>query len=1030
VHLVAQGAGGVVSVQFQYSADSGTTWNNINSAVSESNGVYSTEWTVPVAVYNTTVEVRAHGLSSVNTPIGTDGENDTVLVSSSAHSVNISTPAGSAASPSVGVYQLPSGGDFHGVLSGTAGDNSATPDIELAAGNGNTMADNVGDMAADGTRSFSGVVDFGTNPSFADNTTSPATPNYTPVTAQDASDDVSTVTLYNQTIADIKADNANQSVKTGSTGTVTFTVVDQNGKAIAGARVFSESTLPSQTAGGPTTPFIGTGGYKTTNSLGQVTFTGLAASSGGTASKFYANVGGTAAYDPGVDFERTVTVTSYDQVATTLAGASKDGSAFDRDEFASGDITETLTDQNGNPIQGQVVNYQWTGTKFSDGTATTPSSVAVATTNANGVINVPLPSDTTSGNWTLNAWIEKDGNPGEGSGDFQAAPLNLKIGQAQVVWNDGDRVSVKQGTTQTFKGSVQLEDGTKLPNRSISVDFYPNGDAVIAAQADQSGPGTVTRNSDTNASVKTDANGDFGVAVADPAGTITTSPDYGDDLYGTGAVFGGNWLETDFMDTTVAQVHVYGSGYRSENVGGWNDPVPGVPQQLNNIRVTNAANQTLVGVPVTVSVDHGYITPDTNDGAPSIAGLTPATAPAEGGLVGAWKDLGQSVTVNTGDHGQISRQIAVSMGHDDGFADGDVTTTVSIKAAGVSPTTAPTIEWYAGEPMNPGAVTLAFSSNQTGGNEHQGNGSQILPKAATDLNVYLTPTATDQFGNVTGQDVDLTNAGVGSAPGSADSRFAVHSDDAGDQTVSGKVTDDTTTWTDGDTVTAGFQASVKNGSQTISGDAPTINWYDVDLSASSYNLTHNTANKVKPGTTVTETYTAKDQNGQPLAGYDVGYLRTGPDPLQDGNVNYGGYTNANGVSTYIFQGTKAGKAIITAIMGDDDGNVVPASQVNDQVTFAAVGQVSIRPHLKLRNSGSKDSATVQTSRAAKGAKVTFYRVNAHGHAVKIGTAKLGKNGKVTKKFSDKNGNKVTRYFARVAATAKTFKAKTPTKGIR
>ncbi|GAB3851184.1 hypothetical protein GCM10028801_00240 [Nocardioides maradonensis] len=993
VHLVAEAGAGISQVQFVYNDGSD---HNIGATVTANpDGYYSAEWTVPVALNNTSVKFKAVGLDGLGNVIATTALGTATTVKPGGNAVNLAaTPA------SVGVYHTPGGNDY-GVVSGTTNDGSASPsiDLDVVGGGATTHPDVVGDVSGT-TRTFAGAADF-TGYSW-DSSANPT--NDAIVTATDGSDDATVVHLYKQTIGTgTTAVAASTNVKDGDTTSVTVTVLDQNGKPVAGASVVSPSVFAF--------PFVFyPGGTATTNSKGQVTFANVPGTPAGQAYDFFVDDNGDGSYNAGTEIKRSVTIKSYTASATTVTIGSAD-KGYDRDELAGNEFSATVKDQNGNPFAGDL-SYRWTTTGFGGG-ATTVEPTGQLTPNAQGKVTVPAPAG--NGVSKLEVWADLDGNPGPSGNDVQATPLTVSIGQAQVKWNDGARVSVNAGTTHTFKGSLQLPDGTTLGGRSFTASFSPNGDAVVAAQGAQ--PSGTSRVDNTHVNVTTAADGSFGVAINDQT---LTSADYGDVLTaGSGDYAPGVSLRTDFMDTAVAHVYSYGNPF-GENIGGNSSATPGIPQRLENIRVTNAAGQSLVGVPVTLSVDHGYFTPDTNDGpGTDLSQLTPAAPAAEGGVIGDWKSSGSSITVTTGEHGNVGHNYAIAIGHDDAFAagNGQLTTKLSITAAGHTPATTPTISWDASNPLNPGALSLAFASD---------NDSTILPKASTALDVNLVPTATDQFGNDTGRSVDLTSSGVGSVQPSATDEFGVSSGAAGDQTIHGSVTVDVTKWgADADAVTAGYQPSVApTGSQALTADAPTINWYTVDLAHSTYTLTHNTANTVTPGTTVTETFKAIDQFGQPLAGYAVDFLRTGPDTLQNGNGSGSGTTNAKGVATYIFQGTKAGSAVITGIMHDSwfGDPVVAESQLNDTVTFAnaAPAPIAISAKLTGKNTATgNDKLTIAASSSkAAGATATIYKVVA-GKMIKVGTVKLGATGKASKTITDKKKAAKTTYVVKIAKTAAT-----------
>ncbi len=315
-------------------------------------------------------------------------------------------------------------------------------------------------------------------------------------------------------------------------------------------------------------------------------------------------------------------------------------------------------------------------------------------------------------------------------------------------------------------------------------------------------------------------------------------------------------------------------------------------------------------------------------------------------------------------------------------------------------------------------VERAAASDQTVG---------ILPKAPTAESVYYNVFATDQFGNlVPGQSIDLTdtlnhaymngdenNSSVDSQLKSDLPVLRLDSDVAGDQAVTGSWTADTRTWTDGEPLTAGFQPSVKLTSpgKTVKDTGETVNWYTIDFAQSTYTMTHDTANIVPVGTTVLMTYTAIDQNGEPINGVDVDFFRTGPDMYQDGDFNSGSTTGQDGKASYVFAGAKAGTATVQGLITDSSpiggDQIVSESRATDSVKFAGPALQTIQALLGGSSNGAKaDKLTVNAPSAAKGAKVKLFKI-VNGMRKLVGTSYLNGSGDRTFTVADKNGNKKT-----------------------
>ena len=556
----------------------------------------------------------------------------------------------------------------------------------------------------------------------------------------------------------------------------------------------------------------------------------------------------------------------------------------------------------------------------------------------------------------------------------------------------------------------------------------------MAAQVDQ--PAGTTRAGvpfgDHRVHVTTGSGGAFGVAVADP--NVSSDPSEFDRRL-TGAPtmpsnpFSPGDLEVDFMDVTVAHVSI--GGESPITIGG-HVRTPGRPAEVGDVVVENAAHQLLTDVPVTISVDHGYLTPSTST---SPAQLTPAVGnQVEGGKIGEWKSLGDSVTISTADgpvgggsgRGRVSDQVAEAIGRDAAFDDdGQVTTRTTATAAGHSDTDP--ITWSSSDPLNPGEVKLAFGD---------GNVSRILPKAHTGLSVNLDLTTTDQFGNRLDQSTtvtdDTTSASVnspatGQFTGDGEHVHATASA-AGEQNITAK-------WSSADTNTWHFVPgspghwTMLGGSEDVTGAAPKITWYEVDLAASKYTMKHTGGSLVAPGGAVTETYTAIDQMGQPISGMQVDFFRAGPDKLQDGNAqqyNHTTDTDANGKAQYVFQGTTGGTAHLTGVMYDSLDHQVQASHVADTVKFgtpAPTGGSTVsgppQPTLILRNWRRGDRLIIESHTSANaGALVAIYKRH-HHKWIRVRFTRLDRNGVAKVTLKDHNGRRFTKYVARVGATANT-----------
>jgi len=1039
VHLLANAGTGVSQVRFEYGTNVAGPFTAI-ATVNRTNGAFSTEWTPPVGVYNLPVHVRAVAIDSV----GVDGnvDDNVATVTSNQDSIDISNAAGSA----IGVFDQPyatvsglraaAAAKDLGAASATTSDVAANPAVKFSTPyNATSNDEDVASTPATGatSRSVSGPVDFtGYNwGTLVDADQAVVEAN---VGGVSGGSDAEAVTVYQQTITTVTAAAVSPTVQGAGTTSAIVTVLDQNGKPVVGAEVFQDDNGDNAGDAAP----------KYTNSEGKATFPGLGGTTTGTTHTFFVNTTDSVNYDAGSDFKRTVTVTSYTPTATTITASSHDGAAFDFDENAAGDITLTVKDQNGTPKAGENVVGKWTMTAFSNGAVTTAS--AIIADNGDGTYNVTFPA-TVEGSYKLDTWIERDGTPGQSAGDLSSAPLNVKSGEANVVWADGVTAQAAAGTTATFNGVIELDDHTALPSRNVSFTWAknPTGDAVLAAQAAQ--PTGTTRTSNTVATATADANGKFGVAISDPAANPQLAELDGDltvnsantPAYGTNTD-ASDLLDVDFLaDSAVSSTN---SSTGQSDLSSVDGATPGRPVQVD-ITVENAAHTPLTDRAVKITTDHGFFTtPD----ATTMSGLIPAPAAAEGANYGEWENKGTEYNTTTDDSGSAVAVVAIE--RDAGFDDnGEVTANVTFTVGGK--TFVEPITFDSSDPMNPGEVKIVLDDTQT---------VTVLPKAPTTETVWFNVFATDQFGNLTDEpiklddasssakmwdsapatDVEITNGStVTSQFTNGTPRFYASAAAASDQTITG-LWDNASTliWKDADPATAGFQEETAVGvdgtdttkTKDVTGALAPINWYTIDFANSSYTMTHTGADRQPVGAVVTETYKAVDQNGEPMEGLFVTFYRTGPDDLQDGDGNSTGITDSNGETTYVFQGAKAGTATTTAVVRQNAGGpIIPQGQQTDVVKF---GAMPIQAILTGSNNGARpDKLTVDAPSQARGAVVRLYKV-VNGVRRLVGKSTLNLYGNRTFKVADRNGRAYTKYVAVVSKTARTKADTTNTKRVR
>lgn len=1019
VHLVSSGGSNVAQVRYSYSFGATT---EVIGTVSRDNGVFSTVWTPAVNLYGQTVTITAQGLNNAGGEIPGASDTFSATVDANAATVDISTAPGAA----VGVFQAAYAGhegDF-GVVSGTT--SKVTGDVELQDQNDSIddpiVADTYG-TPANGARTFTGVVDFSTaddddadelNEAYPFDTTDPKVDQAVVQAQVDSTDDNQAVTLYKQTISSVTAAATNANPPAGNPGTdVVVTVLDQNNKPIAGAEVVQ--------AGGAT---------KYTDSSGKAKFAVTGTPAGATFT-YLVNVDDEDGYQDNKDYQRSVTVQTYSDAAGAItANPSALGGALDLGEYAASPVSITVTDNQNAPKNNQAVSYAWSVVPFAGGDSQ-PAGNGTVTSGADGKATIPAPTGAVSGTYTLKTYVEKDGNPGQSSGDLQSAPLTVKLGQASVVFADGNVAQAPVGGSKTFDAKLVLDDkaATPLPGREITFSYTPGnelddpatpaneagaGDSIVSATQ----PTGTTRINNNSAKDVTDATGTVSVSVTDPVenpklrelnadlNAATTG-----DAADAAATNSPESLRVDWLKNT-APVDANDITVGVHNLFSY--ATPGRPVDLD-ITVENADGDELTDYPVTVSVDRGFL----SNHAASINDLTvdPASD-VEGGLFGEWKSEGTSRELTTDDNGNTGAAVAIEK--DAGFETSDhVTTTVTIKAGGVTKTVPVTFRSDI-TPVNPGEVRIerAEASDQS---------VRVLPKAPTTEDVYYDVLTTDQFGNaVPNQSVELSDnlakarmngsdndTTVNSQVKGNDPALWLSSEVAGDQTVTGTWTADTRVWTDGNSAEPGFQRELKqtDDGKTSTDAGETVNWYTIDLAKSTYTLSNSGAESQPVGSTVTMTYKAVDQNGEPIQGVDVAFFRAGPDDLQDGEGNDGDTTDENGEATYIFQGAKAGKAVVTAV---PKLNGAKLPQVTDEVQFANPAKKSIALKVVGSSKGKNDRLAVNANDNGGGLKAVLYK-----NGKKVAAHKLNSAGNYTFSVKDTNGKKGTRYTVKVAESALT-----------
>lgn len=1047
IHLVATGGSNVSEVLFEFQKAGDPTWTTIARVSRSAGQVFTTNWVPTGFTLGDNVSVRATGFAANNATLNQDV--DTNQIQGGAQTVDIGNAAGS----SVGLFQQPYAGNLLlGALHGTR--NGINPPTFIPQGFGAISVEDVtGTPDGLGIRTWSAPLNatgyaFGGSNTFA----------VEAATAGGFDSDAEGLVAYQATISGATISASPTSIPTppGGNSTITLKVTDQNGNPVVGAQIASNDAGAPDPGNDEGTGNTGTDIQGYTNSQGELKLTRPANSGPAANYRYWVNTTANVDYQAGTDFLLTTHVGTYTPVITTVAISSADGDAFDIDENAANDIRARILDQNGNPVAGATpVKYTWSVDPFDDSPVWTASGTA-ANSDAQGYSPIPFPAPggDPEGVYSLVVYVDNNGTPGLQANDPQGAKT-LKAGQANTEWTAGDRTQVAAGTKSTLTGTLKLDDGTVLAGRFVTVTRQSLGteetgspDAFISVQADQ--PAGTNTISPTEASAKTDADGKFSVSITDPAENPQgkeLNDVFRAEFGPTGGTFTQDDITVDFLRSlTPASIDFVG---QSNLING--DATPGRPVSVF-FEVRNAQGDLLTDSPVTVAVDHGFITPF----AASEGALTPATTPANGDEYGLWKNNGTSDnTLQTADApaGQVRATVAIE--RDPGFDDdGMVDTNVTVTAGGVSSTEVVTFHTdydnYGGNPLNQGDVTLSLQDNAF-------QDSQILPDARVDQAVGYNVEATDSFGNLMQDEVVVSDDTAAAQVDGSNTTSTVQSqftdeEAAGNaaffatsvnpgtvQTVTSTLTNDSTKWVDNPaTVAIDIAKTVGNDDQVSTDTADAINWYAVDFAdpATQLVFTNDEAGEVPVGTPVHSEVEIIDQKGQPVDDMDVTFVRRGPN-TQNGDFNNFSVTDANGIATYDWVGTSAGTADVSAFVYNTYGpGTVSDGALVKKLTSAKIifkgdnpPQQAISPKLSGRNNLKGDDILTVSAKKAVGATVKLFKV-VNGKRVLVNQKSIKANGTVSFKVADKNGNKKTTYVAKVKPTTTTLGATTNQLGLK
>lgn len=967
--LTAQAGAGVTSVTFAYSLN-GVNYTEIGSTTRNDNGVFGIEWDASAVAGAPEVTIRATGnVASVDTDVDTAAA--PVAANNTVETTNITN------GDTVGVFQAPYGGGQQNVIvNGTSSLPTGAPALQFLNSAGTFAAGGTATSTTTGTNpttgTWAGILNIAGYQYGATNELL--------VRAAQGSEDTEAFALYQQTITTVNA-VAGQPTAGGAQVPVTVTVLDQNQRPIAGARVASST-------GGDTV---------LTDAQGRATFTQTAASA-----YYFADATATPGYQANLGDQRSADVAlgQYVPVATSLTATSSNGVAFDFNEYDGDDLTVQVKDQQGINFTGQqTVQYYFTFTAF-DGTTTQGRFPAMGTdtiqTDASGSADIPLPTVTEGGTFTLFAGVAANPNTGNGAVPVSNV-LSFKAGDATLDFDNVDPASAPAGGEITVTGSLELEDGTALAGRPVRLSYAPSIAGGNAAFDQATGADAPTR------TVTTGANGGFSAVLDDPAvttgaqptenGTITaTTADYLDTEGDTD-----NAVETGTLRVIFSQ-NAAPAASTVDIAGLTANTTPGKADDAV-VTVLDASGAPVANQTVTLTVGgDAFFTDGTYTGANGTEG-------------GNLTNLGKSLTVATNNLGQATFQVGIGRSEDfDDDGDATATVTATVATAGTTPSASDTAtaDFDSSNPLNGGDVTIVPNDLLNGD-------ASILPDARTGDEVFFDVYATDQFGNLTDVTVQLTdNTTLADLSDTSvttnfidDGDFSAESIREVEQTI-------TATWNAPVTLVLNGAAAPQQTTQALT-DTYTINWYDVDINEATATITSSPEGEVMVGMPVTETVRVVDANDNPIAGLSVQFIRQGPGSGQDGDANFTTTTNANGEAFYTFVGTEEGTANITVTA--TDGNGVVTAQ--DQVVFVDDSKPAVvDANLSANNNGAKpDRLKVTTGEPrAAGAVVKFFRIKASGGNVQVGQGVLNEDGLLKKNVKDVNGKKFSRYFARVLPT--------------
>ena len=668
---------------------------------------------------------------------------------------------------------------------------------------------------------------------------------------------------------------------------------------------------------------------------------------------------------------------------------------------------------------GRDVDYTWTFQAF-DGDPAAQETDGTAVVGVDGSANIPLPSPRPEGGtYTLEAGLRANPVTGGGAVDSEQV-LQVKAGQAEITFDD-DEVAGAAGDSAPVAGTLALADGTGLPGRPITLTYAADGSGD-AAFDQETGDDAATRE------VETGADGSFSATLDDPAaaqgqaqgtetGEVTAETDAYEDPNSPADTDDADASATTdvtfFNDAAPEGAEVAISGLQGTGK-------PGAPA-YGTVTVTDDQDQPVPNVAVRLTVDgDSFFTNGPADG-------------RVGQPAGDLRERGQAITLVTDGDGEVSFGVGIERSEefDD---DGEATDTVTAKVGDTTDTA--DVAWSTADPLNGGDVLVDLAADRF-------QESGVLPKAPVTDDVAYDVKVTDQFGNpVGGEDVAITADGgdvvdedgdavdTVTSDFDADPEFELSSDSADEVTPTGTWEANTSVYAaDGGDADDDADIVTTDGTDEVTGDGPTAQFYEVDFANSTFELAQVGDEQREVGDTVIMTYTATDQEGEEIE-FDVAFFRTGPGNDDDGSADDRVATGEDGIASYVFSGNTEGRARVSAI-GYVGNQVVADSKANDTVDFGEVdgpGEPIVITLAADSNGGKKDIVRADIDNGV-GETIKLFvirgtKAQGNKRLIQIREDVVPDGGRMTFKKADRNGNRKTRFIAKIRSGGEVYKSNT------